>query len=45
MNFWQILRWIGSALFICLLLFAWLSSDLRSPSGHETLHPAPVFNH
>jgi hypothetical protein len=47
MKFWNLLRWIGTAIFIALLLVSWLGSDgmdLR-PTTHEDgygpARPAP----
>lgn len=45
MKFWRMLRWVASALFICVLLFAWLASDGTPGANREALHPAPVFVH
>jgi hypothetical protein len=45
MKFWKRLRWIGSALFIALLLASWLGTERSSspsPAGSAT-RTAPIF--
>ena len=45
MKFWKALRLFGSALFVCLLLLAWLGADLQPGAETPALHAAPAFSH
>jgi hypothetical protein len=42
MNFWKHLRWGSVALFLCLLLFAWLANDPSTAGGNSSADPPPV---
>jgi hypothetical protein len=47
MKFWNLLRWIGTAVFIALLMLSWIGNDgadprLASP-GNGAARPAPTI--
>ena len=42
MKFWKYLRWAGAALFIGMVLLAWLGRDQASSAGSDTAEPPPV---
>jgi lipid-A-disaccharide synthase-like uncharacterized protein len=47
MKFWNLLRWIGTVLFVALLLVSWLGSDGADPrvpsSRNGPPRPAPTI--
>jgi hypothetical protein len=50
MKFWNLLRWLGTSIFIALLLVSWLGSDGTDPSstthekGYGAARPAPSIS-
>jgi hypothetical protein len=45
MRFWTLLRLVGSALFLSVLLLAWLGTDSQPAADGPALHAAPAFSH
>lgn len=42
MKFWKRLRWTGAALFICIVLIAWMGHGQSSSGASNGAEPPPV---